>query len=79
MAHEFIPHEQEPEPQASGSRLGGPPRKHTAAGVLDPPFRPKKPVPPTPAIPLSAIFRLFVILILVSLAVSVMLMLWKAF
>jgi hypothetical protein len=33
--YEFTPLEEEPEPQASGSRFG-PPRKYTAAGLLDP-------------------------------------------
>ena len=79
MAYEFTPREGEPEPEASGSRLGGPPLKHTAAGVLDPPFRPKKPVPPTPAIPFSAVVRFFVILILVGLAIGALLMWWKVF
>jgi hypothetical protein len=34
--YKFTDLEQEPEPQASGRR-SGPPRKHTAAGLLDPP------------------------------------------
>jgi hypothetical protein len=34
--YEFTRLEEEPEPQASGSRLG-PPRKNIAAGLLDPP------------------------------------------
>jgi hypothetical protein len=34
--YEFISLEEEPEPQASGRRFG-PPFKHTAAGLLDPP------------------------------------------
>jgi len=34
--YEFTKAEEKPEPQASGSRFG-PPRKHTAAGLLDPP------------------------------------------
>jgi hypothetical protein len=50
MPHEFIRREYEPEPQASGGRSGVPPGKHTAAGVLDPPFRPKNPLRPIPAI-----------------------------
>lgn len=33
--YEFNKVEEEPEPQASGNRFG-PPRKHTAAGLLDP-------------------------------------------
>ena len=42
--YEFNKVEEEPEPQASGSRFG-PPRKHTGAGLLDPaqypPIRPR--------------------------------------
>jgi hypothetical protein len=42
--YEFTPLEEEPEPQASGSRFG-PPRKYTGAGLLDPsqfpPIRPR--------------------------------------
>jgi len=34
--YEFTGPEEEPEPQASGNRFG-PPRKHTAADLLDPP------------------------------------------
>jgi hypothetical protein len=41
--YEFTGLREEPEPQASGSRFG-PPRKHTAAGLLDPPqFPPIRP------------------------------------
>jgi len=42
--YEFKKVEEEPEPQASGSRFGPPP-KHTGAGILDPahypPIRPR--------------------------------------
>ena len=44
LMYEFNKVEEEPEPQASGRRLG-PPRKHTGAGLLDPgqypPIRPR--------------------------------------
>jgi len=39
LMYEFTKAEEKPEPQASGSRFG-PPRKHTAAGLLDPPQGP---------------------------------------
>lgn len=42
MPYEFTAWEQEPEPQASFSRSGSPPRKHTGIGILDPPGPPKK-------------------------------------
>lgn len=69
MAYEFIPREEEPQPQPAGSRLGGPPRKHIAVGVLDPPLRPKKPIEPNPPIERSALTRWIVILILAGLVV----------
>ena len=43
LIYQFTGVEKEPEPQASGSRFG-PPRKHTAADLLDPPqFPPIRP------------------------------------
>jgi hypothetical protein len=78
MPHEFTGREEELEPQAAGSRFGGPPRKHTATGVLDPPFPPKKPLRPIPAIP-HVFIRFFVILILVGLAVAMLATFWKMF
>jgi hypothetical protein len=77
MPHEFIRREDEPEPLTGGSYSGVPPRKHSAAGVLDPPFPPKKPLRPIPTTPRSVIIRLFVILILIGLAI-VTLMLFRA-
>jgi len=67
MPQEFIRHEEEPEPQGSGNRFGGPP-KHVAAGVLDPPFPPKKPLRPIPPISRSTLIRLFAVVILVGFA-----------
>jgi hypothetical protein len=77
MPHEFISREEEPDPQAAGGRSVGPPRKHIAAGVLDPPFPPKKPLEPIPAAPRSTLVRIFVILILVGLLLAALLMIWK--
>ena len=42
MPYEFSEWEQEPEPQASFSRSGSPPRKHAGIGFLDPPGPPTK-------------------------------------
>jgi hypothetical protein len=42
MPHEFKAFEREPQTQAGGSRRGVPPRKNTAAGVLDPPRAPQR-------------------------------------
>ena len=36
MLHPFAEYEDEPQTQSSSRRSGGPPRKHTGAGVLDP-------------------------------------------
>ena len=36
MPHEFAEYEDEPQTQSSSRRSGGPPRKHTGTGVLDP-------------------------------------------
>ena len=76
MAYEFTPYERELEPEAAGARYGGPPRKFTGIGVLDPPVPPKRPTPPTPAIPRPAI-RLIATLILMALASAALAMLLK--
>lgn len=66
MPYEFTEWEQEPEPQASFSRSGSPPGKHTGIGFLDPPGPPKQ-----PAIPWSALSRGFALLILLGLIVGI--------
>ena len=76
MPHKFTHREEEPEAQTAGSRYGGPPLKHTAIGVLDPPVPPKKPIPPTPAIPRTKV-KLLAVLILVGLALVAAVMIWK--
>jgi hypothetical protein len=68
VQHAFTSREEEPEPAAGGSRWGGPPHKHTAAGVLDPPVPPRKPPSPIPAIPRSTLVKIFAVLILLGLA-----------
>lgn len=74
MPHEFHPREEEPEAEAGGRRIGGPPNKHTAAGVLDPPVPPRKPPGPIPAIPRSTLIKIFAIVILLGLAVGAFLL-----
>jgi len=76
MAYEFTPYEQELEPQASGARLGGPPRKQTGIGVLDPPVPPRKPLSPIPAIP-RIVFKVLALVILAGVAAAAFVMLWK--
>ena len=80
MPYEFINREEEPEPEPAGGRSGRPPRKSTAVGVLDaPPFPPKKPPSPIPELGRSAFIRIIVVLILVGLALTTAVMLWKVF
>lgn len=76
MVYEFTPDEQEPEAQAAGGWYGGPPRRYTAAGVLDPPVPPKKPIPPTPAIP-RPVIKWLAAFILLGLVFSTLMMLLK--
>ena len=59
MPYEFTQYEAEPEPQASASRTGGPPRKLTTAGVLDPPVPPRRPLGPLASIPTKWWLRAF--------------------
>src|SRR5438094_8485879 len=58
VPYDFAENEYELDPQASSARGGGPPRKLTGAGVLDPPFPPKSPPGPTPTVPPSIVFRM---------------------
>jgi hypothetical protein len=77
MAYEFTQWEQEPEPQASSGRSGGPPRKSPGIGVLDPPFPPKKPVGPIPRAPASRWSRILGGVILVVLVAAIFLLLFS--
>jgi hypothetical protein len=65
MPYEFRQWEEELEPQPSSARLGGPPRKSTGIGVLDPPG---PPAGPRAALPASFLLRLLGGLILAGLA-----------
>lgn len=76
MPHEFAPHEDDLKPEAGGSRLGGPPRKYTAAAILDPPVPPPKPFGRTPAIP-HPLVKFVAILILIGLAVAAIVYFWR--
>ena len=49
MPHDFAEYEPDLEPKASSARGGGPPRKFTGLGVLDPPRPPKRPFGPIPS------------------------------
>lgn len=69
-------YESEPEAQASFARGGGPPRRHTGTGVLEPPVPPKRPPGPIPAAPTSLLWRIAGGLLLAALAVGVFLLLF---
>jgi hypothetical protein len=58
MPYEFRQWEEELEPQPSSARLGGPPRKSTGIGVLDPPG---PPAGPRAALPTPFLLRLLVV------------------
>jgi len=74
MPYQFTEWEPEPEPQASSSRAGGPPRKTTAVGTLDPPVPPKRQNPLLP-IAGSLFIRIFAAIILIAMAVLTFLLL----
>jgi hypothetical protein len=76
VAYEFTEYESEPEPQASFARGGGPPRKRTGVGVLDPPVPPKRPPGPIPAAPASLLWRIVGALLLAGLAIANFLLLF---
>ena len=66
MPYEFAENEYELDPQASSARGGGPPRKRTGIGVLDPPFPPKR---PPGAIPTRLLWRMAAALLLAGLVI----------
>jgi hypothetical protein len=78
MPYEFTEYEDELEPDAAGSRRGSPPRKHSAAGVLDPPIPPRKPLSPIPSIPISALVKILAVLILLGIGVAAFLYMFKS-
>jgi hypothetical protein len=77
MPYEFRQWEEELEPQPSSARLGGPPRKLTGIGVLDPPGPPKRPPGPLAALPASFLTRLLAGLILAGLGLFILFLLFS--
>jgi hypothetical protein len=75
MPYEFTDREYEPEPQASSSRGGIPPRKITGVGVLEPSVPPKKRPGPLTPIPASWIKRAIAVIILIGILVIAALLL----
>ncbi len=73
MPYEFNEWEHEPETQTSSSRGGGPPRKMTGVGPLDPTVPPKR---QGPLLPISAtmFMRIFAVIILVGMLVGMFLL-----
>jgi hypothetical protein len=77
MPYEFRQWEEELEPQSASAQLGGPPRKSTGIGVLDPPGPPKRPPGPLAALPASFLTRLLAGLILAGLGLFLLLQLFS--
>lgn len=69
MSYEFAENEFELEPASSSARSGGPPRKATGIGILDPPG-------PIPAAPASIILRVLGGLLLLGLAGGILFLLF---
>ena len=76
MPYDFAENEYELEPQASSARSGGPPRKLSGIGVVDPPFPPKRPPGPIPTVPASQLFRIVAGLLIAGLAGTILLLLF---
>ena len=76
MPYDFAEYEFELDPQASSARAGGPPRKRTGVGVVDPPIPPKRPPGPIPTVPSSLLFRVFAGLLLAGLAAAILFLLF---
>lgn len=78
MPYEFAENEFELEPEASSAHSGGPPRKLTGIGVVDPPVPPKRPPGPIPGLPASLLLRILGGLILVGAATGILFLLYLA-
>jgi len=77
MPYEFSENEFELEPSSSGSLRGGPPRKLTGVGVLDPPVPPKRPPEPIPAESASLFMRIVAGIVLAGFVVGTLLLLGR--
>jgi hypothetical protein len=76
VPHDFAENKYALDPLATSARGGGPPRKSSGIGVLDPPFPPKKPPGPIPEVPPSPFFRILAGLILAAIAVTLFFLLF---
>jgi len=79
VPYDFAENEFELGPQASSARGGGPPRKLTGIGILDPPVPPKKPVGPLPSIPVPRWLRGFAGLLLFAVFLAMLLFLFARY
>jgi hypothetical protein len=76
MPYEFAENEFELEPASSSNRSGGPPRKFTGIGILEPPVPPKRPPGPIPLAPASLILRVLGGVLLLGLAAGMLFLLF---
>lgn len=76
MPYEFAENEFEREPASSSGRSGGPPRKLTGIGILDPPVPPKRPLGPIPATPALLFLRVPGGLLLLGLGAGILFLLF---
>jgi len=78
VPYDFTEDEFELEPEASSAHSGGPPRKLSGIGVIDPPFPPRRPPAPIPTVPSSLFARILAGLLLAGLAAATLFLLfWK--
>jgi hypothetical protein len=75
MPYEFTEDSSELEPQTCSAHSGGPPRKSTGIGVLDPPVPPKWPIGPLRRLPASVWMRILGILLIAGIGISILLLL----
>lgn len=75
MPYDFSESEFELEPQVSSARGGGPPRKSSGIGILDPPFPPKRPPGPIPSVPSSLFVGILAGLLLAGVVIATLLLL----
>jgi hypothetical protein len=76
VPYDFAENEFELDAQTASARGGGPPRKLAGAGVLDPPFPPRRPPGPVPTVPSFLLFRIFAGLLLAGLAAATLFLLF---
>jgi len=72
VPYEFAENEFALEAEASSARSGGPPRKPTGIGVIDPPVPPKRPLGPIPAGLVPLFLRVLGGVLLLGLAAGIL-------